>query len=108
MMSSFLLGTTRPWNISQTHAVSLLLEFAFKRKFQLIPIELIQNCVKVKAVASIMVVRKELSSADAWAIVDKVFDKCYNDLEPLGRRLRARSDDIDWVYKNRFHYNYDS
>ncbi|CAG2101341.1 unnamed protein product [Medioppia subpectinata] len=86
MISSMLLGTTRPWNVAKTHA----------------------NCVKSKAVGSIMAARKDLSPDEAWSIVDKVFDKCYNDLEPLGRRLRANSKDMEWVYRDRFHYNYDS
>ncbi|CAG2175496.1 unnamed protein product, partial [Oppiella nova] len=79
MMSSLLLGTTRPWNIAKSHA----------------------NCVKTKAVASIMSVRKDMTATEAWAIVDKVFDKCYNDLEPVGRRLRANSKDMEWAYRER-------
>lgn len=31
-----------------------------------------------------------LSAADARRVVDSVFERCYNDLAPFGRRLRGR------------------
>ena len=38
---------------------------------------------------------RDVSSQEADKIIDKVFDRCYNDLEPFGRRIRSlRSADI--------------
>merc|ERR1711860_75707 len=45
------------------------------------------NCVKRKAMTSVMLVRN-VTEQEANDVVDKVFNKCYNDLEPFGRRLR--------------------
>ncbi len=56
--------------------------------------------------ASILAVRKDLPREEAWNIVDKVFDKCYNDLEPIGRRIRRGSKHMDWAHRERFHYHY--
>lgn len=46
---------------------------------------LFQLCVKNKALQSILLVR-DVSKLEAMTVVDEVFDKCYNDTEPLGRR----------------------
>ena len=86
MTSSFLNGTTFPWKVAQSH----------------------RDCVKEKAIASIMTVRKNFPYEEAEKIVDRVFDKCYNDLEPIGRRIRLNSDHMKWAYRERFHYDYDS
>lgn len=43
-----------------------------------------QDCVKSKALYSVLAVRKNISKEEAIAVVEKVFPKCYNDLEPLG------------------------
>ena len=38
---------------------------------------------------------RNVSCEEADKIIDKVFDKCYNDFEPFGRRIRSlRSADI--------------
>lgn len=63
-------------------------------------------CVKQKAVASVLAVRPELSKAEAWAVTERVFDKCYNDLEPIGRRARRQSNDKYRAYRERFIYGY--
>ncbi|XP_059145068.1 mitochondrial inner membrane protease ATP23 homolog [Physella acuta] len=44
-----------------------------------------QLCVRNKALQSIMLVRN-VPKEEAMTVVDEVFDKCYNDMEPLGRR----------------------
>ncbi|CAL1539910.1 unnamed protein product [Lymnaea stagnalis] len=44
-----------------------------------------QLCVKNKALQSIMLVRN-VTKLEAMTIVDEVFDRCYNDTEPFGRR----------------------
>ena len=48
-------------------------------------------CVRKKAALSLQTVRN-ISEEAALAAVDSVFDKCYNDLEPFGRRLLNGSD----------------
>lgn len=65
------------------------------------------RCVKQKAVASLLAVRPELDRRRAWKIVDNVFDKCYNDLEPIGRRVRRGSADKERSYRERYFYGYD-
>lgn len=64
------------------------------------------DCVKQKAVASVLAVRPSLSKAEAWSITERVFDKCYNDLEPIGRRPRVGSNDQYRAYRERFLYGY--
>lgn len=76
-------GTASPFRIAKQHA----------------------ECVKNKAVASVLAVRK-VSIQEAKEVVDKVFDKCYNDLEPIGRRIRRNSHDMEKAYQERYHYGY--
>ncbi|KAK7062930.1 Mitochondrial inner membrane protease ATP23 [Halocaridina rubra] len=65
-----------------------------------------QDCVKTRAAHSIVAVR-QISEEEARKIVDKVFDKCYGDLEPIGRRIRRNSLDMQKAYMERFVYGYD-
>lgn len=65
-----------------------------------------QDCVKTKAMYSVKCTRN-VSLTEARAAVDRVFDRCYNDLEPIGRRLRRNSPDMHKAYKERFIYGYD-
>lgn len=65
-----------------------------------------QECVKTKAVYSVMSVR-QVDKTEAREVVDRVFDKCYNDLEPVGRRIRRNSADMHKAYNERFAYGYD-
>jgi len=39
-------------------------------------------------------------------VVDSVFEKCYNDLEPFGRRVLTE-EDCDRAYKDRKKFGYD-
>ncbi|XP_076344185.1 mitochondrial inner membrane protease ATP23 homolog isoform X2 [Tachypleus tridentatus] len=64
-----------------------------------------ENCVKNKAVASVLAVRN-VSEQEAKSAVERVFNRCYNDLEPVGRRLRRNSLDMEKAYRQRFHYGY--
>lgn len=66
-----------------------------------------RECVKAKALGAIITVRKGFPKLEALRIVDEVFDRCYDDLEPIGRRLRLNSYHQKWAYRERFHYNYD-
>lgn len=65
-----------------------------------------QECVKTKAVYSVLAVRK-ITKEEARAVVDKVFDKCYADLEPIGRRIRRNSRDMQKAYIEGPMYGYD-
>ncbi|KAH7644835.1 mitochondrial inner membrane protease atp23 [Dermatophagoides farinae] len=67
-----------------------------------------RECVKAKALSSILAVRKGMPIEQAAQVVDRVFDRCYNDLEPIGRRIRLNSRHIKWAYRERFLYDYDS
>lgn len=64
------------------------------------------RCVKQKALASILAVRPEMDRVDGRKVIDKVFDKCYNDLEPIGRRVRRQSFDRERAYRERYLYGY--
>lgn len=70
------------------------------------PLKAHRLCVKQKAVGSMMAVRPQLDKRAAFKIVDKVFEKCYNDLEPVGRRIRRTSGDMDRAYRERHRYGY--
>ncbi|XP_018048620.1 PREDICTED: mitochondrial inner membrane protease ATP23 homolog isoform X2 [Atta colombica] len=83
-MSSLLQGDSSFINIKATH----------------------QNCVKHKARLSVMAVHK-VSKEVAEAAIERVFTKCYNDLEPIGRRIRRNSFDMPRAYAEGYLYGYD-
>lgn len=56
-----------------------------------------KDCVKSLAKASVMAARK-VTESQARLAVEKVFPMCYNDLEPIGRRIRRNSEDINKAY----------
>lgn len=58
-----------------------------------------------KAALSVQMVRN-VSEVEAYRVVDLVFDKCYNDLEPFGRRVLNESD-CERAYKDRKKFGYD-
>ncbi|GAB1868074.1 Mitochondrial inner membrane protease ATP23 [Camponotus japonicus] len=64
-----------------------------------------QNCVKHKAKMSVMAVHA-VSEEVADAAIERVFTKCYNDLEPIGRRIRRNSDDMPRAYAEAHLYGY--
>ncbi|KAG5313051.1 ATP23 protease, partial [Pseudoatta argentina] len=64
------------------------------------------NCVKHKARLSVMAVHK-VSKEVAEAAIERVFTKCYNDLEPIGRRIRRNSFDMPRAYAEGHLYGYD-
>lgn len=57
------------------------------------------------AKASIMAVRK-VTEQEAKIAIEKVFPMCYNDLEPIGRRIRRNSLDISRAYMEAPLYGY--
>lgn len=77
-------GDASPFKIKQAHA----------------------DCVKTKALNSVLAVRK-VSPEEAIAAVERVFPKCYNDLEPIGRRIRRNSKDMYKAYLEGPMYGYD-
>ena len=54
---------------------------------------------------SVILVRN-VTEKEANDIVDKVFNKCYNDLEPFGRRLRSFARDDEKSLKEGVLYGY--
>ncbi|XP_012272586.1 mitochondrial inner membrane protease ATP23 homolog [Orussus abietinus] len=65
-----------------------------------------QKCVKNKAMLSVLAVRK-ISQEEAMAAVERVFPKCYKDLEPIGRRLRRNSHDMHKAFMEGPYYGYE-
>lgn len=49
-----------------------------------------------------------MTEAEARQVVDEVFDKCYADLEPIGRRIRRNSPDMVRAYMERVYYGYEA
>lgn len=66
-----------------------------------------QNCVKTKALQSIMAVRSNITKEEGINAVERVFSKCYDDLEPIGRRIRRKSEDMYRAYAEGPYYGYD-
>lgn len=83
-LSALLQGDTSIFNVKESH----------------------QICVKNKALQSILAVRN-VSKLDAIDAVERVFPKCYSDLEPIGRRLRRGSEDMYRAYSEGAYYGYD-
>lgn len=63
--------------------------------------------MKHKAKLSVMAVHK-VSAEVAEAAIERVFAKCYNDLEPIGRRIRRNSEDMPKAYAEAYLYGYDT
>lgn len=83
-MSAWFNGDTSMFNFKETH----------------------QNCVKSKALSSMLAVRN-VSELEAIDAIERVFTKCYNDLEPLGRRIRRNSLDMHKAFQDGLYYGYD-
>lgn len=62
--------------------------------------------MKTKAIYSVLSVR-QVELEEAVAVVNKVFPKCYADLEPIGRRVRRNSRDMEKAYVEGYLYGYD-
>nr|SVE85736.1 EOG090X0CKN [Daphnia pulicaria] len=84
-MSAMFQGDASPFRIRKQHA----------------------ECVRVKALGSVMAVRPDVTKEEALAAIDKVFTKCYNDLEPIGRRIRRNSADMIRAYEEKGNYGYE-
>lgn len=62
--------------------------------------------MKTKAVQSVLAVRN-VTEEVAQAAVNRVFSRCYADLEPIGRRIRRNSLDMHKAYLEAPLYGYD-
>lgn len=62
--------------------------------------------MKTKAVASVALNRPHIPREEIWEMADAIFDRCYNDLEPIGRRPRASGRDYERAYRERYYYGY--
>ncbi|KAL1518090.1 hypothetical protein ABEB36_001767 [Hypothenemus hampei] len=65
-----------------------------------------QNCVKTKALSSVMAVRN-ITKLQAIDAIERVFTRCYNDLEPIGRRIRRNSLDMEKAFEDGVYLGYD-
>ncbi|XP_055681733.1 mitochondrial inner membrane protease ATP23 homolog [Lutzomyia longipalpis] len=83
-LSAWTQGDASPLNIKTTH----------------------QDCVKSKALASVLAVRN-VSKDEAIEAIERVFPKCYADLEPIGRRIRRNSRDMHNAFIEGPMYGYD-
>ncbi|XP_071453384.1 mitochondrial inner membrane protease ATP23 homolog [Hetaerina americana] len=79
-LSAWFQGDASPFRISEQH----------------------QECVKTKAIQSVLAVRK-VSEEEAVAAVERVFKRCYADMEPIGRRCRRNSTDMQRAYVEGVH-----
>jgi inner membrane protease ATP23 len=50
---------------------------------------------------------KDVTKEEAIAAVESVFEKCYADLEPIGRRIRRNSNHIQKAFIDRTSMGYD-
>lgn len=64
-----------------------------------------RECVRQKAALSLQTVRN-ISEKEAFDAVDTVFERCYNDLEPFGRRIHSK-EDCERAYRDRKFYGLD-
>lgn len=62
--------------------------------------------MKTKALQSVLAVRN-VTKTEAIEAVERVFPKCYADLEPIGRRIRRNSPDQHRAYMEGPMYGYD-
>lgn len=63
------------------------------------------ECVRLTAIHN-LVNTKFVDKATAEMAVNKVFCKCYNDMEPIGRRLQ-NSDEFEMPYRERYLLGYE-
>lgn len=84
-MSAMIDGDAALWNMKKKH----------------------QECVKRRAALSVLAARG-VTTEEARAAVDRVFDKCYNDLEPIGRRIKRNTDDMNKAFLDAPFYGYDA
>lgn len=67
-LSAWYYGNASPFNFKQRH----------------------RECVRRKALGSVLAM-KNMTEEEGLQVIDEVFPKCYEDLEPIGRRCRRKS-----------------
>lgn len=63
-------------------------------------------CVKDAAFAATKGYSPSSTDEDVWGTIDRVFDGCYSDMEPFGRRPHNRSQEFRQAYRERYFYGY--
>lgn len=66
-----------------------------------------KTCVKNKAMGSVLAVR-DITKEKASEAIERVFSKCYADLEPIGRRIKRNSTDMFRAEAEGYLYGYDT
>lgn len=64
-----------------------------------------KDCVKRRAMLSVLAARG-VTVEEATAAVNRVFNKCYNDMEPIGRRIYRPSRDMDQALFDASYFGY--
>lgn len=100
-MSAVQQGDASLTNIKQKHQVESLIScIDFFNCFIVF-----QNCVRSKALWSVLATR-QTTEKEAREAIERVFPKCYNDMEPIGRRIRRNSTDLQKAYMEAPYYGY--
>lgn len=97
------ISRVKPWDVDKKHAVSGCWPLSLRSCIFLSVF--LQECVKRRAIKSVLWVR-DIDEAEATRVVEKVFDKCYNDLEPFGRIPRRKSRDPQRSFNEGYLYGY--
>ncbi|XP_008202847.1 mitochondrial inner membrane protease ATP23 homolog [Nasonia vitripennis] len=83
-LSAWTYGTASPRNIKERH----------------------KECVRQKALTSVLAL-KNVTKDEALEAINKVFPKCYDDLEPIGRRCRRNSPEFNLALTEAPLYGYE-
>ncbi|KAH0560222.1 mitochondrial inner membrane protease ATP23 homolog [Cotesia glomerata] len=83
-LSAFIDGDASPFNMKKKH----------------------QECVKRRAMLSVLAARG-VTPQEATAAVERVFTRCYNDMEPIGRRIKRNTGDMDKALYEATLFGYD-
>lgn len=106
-LSAWTQGDASPFKIKQAHEVNITSNIVRNNNIiTFSPILNLKDCVKTKALMSVLAVRK-VSRDEAIDAVERVFPQCYADLEPIGRRIRRNSKDMHKAYMEGPMYGYD-
>lgn len=105
-LSAWAQGDASPFKIKKAHEVSSDTELTGEERGVLNVLHCLQDCVKTKALMSVLAVRN-ITHDQAVDVIEKVFPRCYADLEPIGRRIRRNSKDMHKAYMEGPMYGYD-
>lgn len=105
-LSAFVNGDIDRGKIKNQHMVSITIYGSSLQYDKNLTVGMLQECVKKRATDSVFAVRP-VTREIARAAVEKVFDKCYKDLEPIGRRVYRNNYSYDLAYAEAFLHGYD-